>query len=573
MSHNKLYNIWLEKANEDPALVKELEAIKGNEEEIYERFYTQLKFGTAGLRGVLGAGTNRMNIYIVRQATQGLANYVNKTFGGGAVAISHDSRNNADVFMLEAARVLAANGIKTYITSELQPTPVLSFLVRHFGCKAGIMITASHNPAKYNGYKAYGEDGCQMTDVSAGIVYDEICSIDMFEGVKLMDLSEAVEKGLVEYVKDEVYDEYLKCVKAQQANEGICKGADLKVVYTPLNGTGNKLVRRVLKEIGVEDVSIVKEQELPDGNFPTCPFPNPEIREALELGLKMCQEVKPDLLLATDPDADRVGIAVPEKDGTYRLITGNETGIMLTDYLLRVKTEQGTLPENPIIVKTIVSTQLVKRICKDYGCEMVDVLTGFKYIGEVILGLEQKSEENRFLLGFEESYGYLSGTYVRDKDAVVASMLIAEMAAYYKKQGKSLAEVIDSLYDKYGYYLNRTLDFYFEGASGMEKMAEIMDNLRNNTPESIDGKKVLAVSDYKLSTATNLETNEVEVINLPKSNVLSYSLEGGNAVIVRPSGTEPKIKLYLTSVGTSKENTLEIMEILKIASEKLLGVE
>ncbi len=573
MSHNKLYNIWLEKANEDPALVKELEAIKGNEEEIYERFYTQLKFGTAGLRGVLGAGTNRMNIYIVRQATQGLANYVNKTFGGGAVAISHDSRNNADVFMLEAAKVLAANGIKTYITSELQPTPVLSFLVRHFGCKAGIMITASHNPAKYNGYKAYGEDGCQMTDVSAGIVYDEICSIDMFEGVKLMDLSEAVEKGLVEYVKDEVYDEYLKCVKAQQANEGICKGADLKVVYTPLNGTGNKLVRRVLKEIGVEDVSIVKEQELPDGNFPTCPFPNPEIREALELGLKMCQEVKPDLLLATDPDADRVGIAVPEKDGTYRLITGNETGIMLTDYLLRVKTEQGTLPENPIIVKTIVSTQLVKRICKDYGCEMVDVLTGFKYIGEVILGLEQKSEENRFLLGFEESYGYLSGTYVRDKDAVVASMLIAEMAAYYKKQGKSLAEVIDSLYDKYGYYLNRTLDFYFEGASGMEKMAEIMDNLRNNTPESIDGKKVVAVSDYKLSTATNLETNEVEVINLPKSNVLSYSLEGGNAVIVRPSGTEPKIKLYLTSVGTSKENTLEIMEILKIASEKLLGVE
>lgn len=573
MSHNKLYNIWLEKANEDPALVKELESIKGNEEEIYERFYTQLKFGTAGLRGVLGAGTNRMNIYIVRQATQGLANYVNKTFGGGAVAISHDSRNNADVFMLEAAKVLAANGIKTYITSELQPTPVLSFLVRHFGCKAGIMITASHNPAKYNGYKAYGEDGCQMTDVSAGIVYDEICSIDMFEGVKLMGLSEAVEKGLVEYVKDEVYDEYLKCVKAQQANEGICKGADLKVVYTPLNGTGNKLVRRVLKEIGVDDVSIVKEQELPDGNFPTCPFPNPEIREALELGLKMCQEVKPDLLLATDPDADRVGIAVPEKDGTYRLITGNETGIMLTDYLLRVKTEQGTLPENPIIVKTIVSTQLVKRICKDYGCEMVDVLTGFKYIGEVILGLEQKSEENRFLLGFEESYGYLSGTYVRDKDAVVASMLIAEMAAYYKKQGKSLAEVIDSLYDKYGYYLNRTLDFYFEGASGMEKMAEIMDNLRNNTPESIDGKKVVAVSDYKLSTATNLETNEVEVINLPKSNVLSYSLEGGNAVIVRPSGTEPKIKLYLTSVGTSKENTLEIMEILKIASEKLLGVE
>ena len=572
MSHNELYKTWLNKATEDAELTAELKSIDGNENEIYERFYTQLKFGTAGLRGVLGAGTNRMNIYIVRQATQGLANYVNKTFGGGAVAISHDSRINADVFMIEAAKVLAANGIKAYITKELQPTPVLSFLVRHFGCKAGIMVTASHNPAKYNGYKAYGEDGCQMTDVSAGIVYDEICSIDMFDGVKLMDFDEALGKGLIEYVKDEVYDEYLNCVKAQQANEGICKGADLKVVYTPLNGTGNKLVRRVLADIGVEDVTIVKEQEMPDGNFTTCPFPNPEIREALELGLKKCDEVKPDLLLATDPDADRVGIAVPEADGSYRLVTGNETGIMLTDYLLRVKSEQGTLPENPIIVKTIVSTQLVKRICKDYGCEMVDVLTGFKYIGEVILGLEQKGEENRYLLGFEESYGYLSGTYVRDKDAVVASMLIAEMAAYYKKQGKSLAEVIDGLYHKYGYYYNKTLDFYFEGASGMDKMAEIMNDLRVNAPAEIDGKKVLAVADYLKSESTDLETNEVEVINLPKSNVLSYSLEGGNAVIVRPSGTEPKIKLYLTSVGTSKENTLEIMDSLTISAKTLLGV-
>ena len=573
MSHNELYKTWLNKATEDAALTAELKSIEGNETEIYERFYTQLKFGTAGLRGVLGAGTNRMNIYIVRQATQGLANYVNKTFGGGAVAISHDSRNNADVFMIEAAKVLAANGIKAYITSELQPTPVLSFLVRHFGCKAGIMVTASHNPAKYNGYKAYGEDGCQMTDVSAGIVYDEICSIDMFDGVKLMDFDKALDEGLIEYVKDEVYDEYLKCVKAQQANAGICKGADLKVVYTPLNGTGNKLVRRVLADIGVEDVTIVKEQEMPDGNFTTCPFPNPEIKEALELGLKKCDEVKPDLLLATDPDADRVGIAVPEEDGSYRLVTGNETGIMLTDYLLRVKSEQGTLPVNPIIVKTIVSTQLVKRICKDYGCEMVDVLTGFKYIGEVILGLEQKGEENRYLLGFEESYGYLAGTYVRDKDAVVASMLIAEMAAYYKKQGKSLAEVIDGLYHKYGYYYNRTLDFYFEGASGMDKMAEIMNDLRVNAPAEIDGKKVLAISDYLKSETTDLETNTTEVINLPKSNVLSYSLEGGNAVIVRPSGTEPKIKLYLTSVGTSKENTLEIMESLSISAKALLGVE
>lgn len=573
MNYNELYNTWLEKATEDPALTAELESIKGNEEEIHERFYTQLKFGTAGLRGVLGAGTNRMNIYIVRQATQGLANYVNKTFGGGAVAISHDSRINADVFMLEAAKVLAANGIKAYITDELQPTPVLSFLVRHYGCKAGIMITASHNPAKYNGYKAYGEDGCQMTDVSAGIVYDEICSIDMFNGVKLMDINEAIAKGLVEYVSSDVYDEYLCCVKAQQANAGVCKGADLKVVYTPLNGTGNKLVRRVLSEIGVEDVSIVKEQELPDGNFTTCPFPNPEIREALELGLKLCNQVKPDLLLATDPDADRVGIAVPEKDGTYRLITGNETGIMLTDYLLKVKSQQGTLPENPLVVKTIVSTQLVKRICQDYGCQMVDVLTGFKYIGEVILGLEKNHEESRFVLGFEESYGYLCGTYVRDKDAVVASMLIAEMAAYYKKQGKTLTEVIDSLYDKYGYYYNRTLDFYFEGASGMKKMAGILNTLRENAPAEIDGKRVVAISDYLLSKTENLVENTTETIQLPKSNVLSYTLEGGNAVIVRPSGTEPKIKLYLTSVGDSKESTMKIMESLSIGAKQLLGVE
>lgn len=573
MNYTELYNTWLEKATEDETLKAELNAIKGNDSEIYERFYTQLKFGTAGLRGVLGAGTNRMNIYIVRQATQGLANYINKTFGGGAVAISHDSRINADVFMLEAAKVLAANGIKAYITKELQPTPVLSFLVRHYGCKAGIMITASHNPAKYNGYKAYGEDGCQMTDVCAGKVYDEICSLDMFEDVKLMNLDEALEVGLAEYVSDDVYDKYLSCVMAQQANPNVCKGAGLKVVYTPLNGTGNKLVRRVLSQIGVEDVSIVKEQELPDGNFTTCPFPNPEIREALELGLKLCQSEQPDLLLATDPDADRVGIAVPEADSSYRLITGNETGIMLTDYLLKTKKAAGKLAKNPIVVKTIVSTRLVNRICKDYSCETVDVLTGFKYIGEVILGLEQKGEEDRFVLGFEESYGYLSGTYVRDKDAVVASMLIAEMAAYYKKQGIALTQVIDSLYEKYGYYYNRTLDFYFEGADGMNKMAEIMNSLRINPPKEISGKKVLAVSDYLQSTVESLSDGTKEAISLPKSNVLAYALEDENAVIVRPSGTEPKIKLYLTSVGNSKESSMKLMEDLSTCSKKLLGVE
>ncbi len=573
MNYLENYKQWLLNATDDPALVEELKAIEGNDKEIHDRFYRQLEFGTAGLRGTLGAGTNRMNIYVVRQATQGLANYVNKKFGGGAVAISHDSRINADVFMIEAARVLAANGIKVYITKELQPTPVLSYLVRHFGCQAGIMVTASHNPAAYNGYKAYGEDGCQMTDVSAGIVYDEICSLDMFTGAKLCDLTEAVESGIVEYVDDSVYTEYLAEVKKQQVNPGICKGSDLSVVYTPLNGTGNKLVRRVLSEIGVENVTVVPEQELPDGNFTTCPFPNPEIEEALELGLKMCNELKPDLLLATDPDADRVGIAVPDEDGSYRLITGNETGIMLTDYILKCRKENGTLPQNPIIVKTIVSTILIKRICKKYGCSMVDVLTGFKYIGEVILGLEQKGETDRYLFGFEESYGYLAGTYVRDKDAVVASMLIAEMAAYYKKQGKTLSQVIDELYHEYGYYYNKTLNFYFEGAEGMQKMAELMDALRADAPKDIANFKVEGICDYLLSTDTDLLTGNTETIDLPKSNVLSYSLEGGNAAIVRPSGTEPKIKLYLTSVGKDKADALAIMDRLEVSAKALLGVD
>ena len=572
MNYLELYKQWLDNATDDPSLTQELRSIANNEKEIYERFYQQLKFGTAGLRGTLGAGTNRMNIYVVRQATQGLANYVNKKFGGGSVAISHDSRINADVFMNEAAKVLAANNIKVYITSELQPTPVLSFLVRHFSCQAGIMITASHNPAAYNGYKAYGEDGCQMTDVSAGIVYDEICSLDMFTGAKLCDFNEAVKSGLIEYVDDSVYTQYLTKVKEQQINPGVCNGTDLSVVYTPLNGTGNKLVRRVLAEIGIENVSVVKEQELPDGNFTTCPFPNPEIEEALHLGLKMCDKVKPDLLLATDPDADRVGIAVPDDNGSYRLITGNETGIMLTDYILKCRKANGTLPENPIIVKTIVSTPLIKRICKKYDAIMTDVLTGFKYIGEVILGLEQNNETDRYVFGFEESYGYLAGSYVRDKDAVVASMLIAEMTAYYKKQGKTLSQVIDELYKEYGYYYNKTLNFYFEGAEGMQKMNDIMTGLRENAPLSLAGYEVLGICDYQDSTDKDLVTGEISEINLPKSNVLSYSLAGDNAAIVRPSGTEPKIKLYLTSVGKNKEDALLIMDKLEEDTKKLLGV-
>ena len=570
---NRIYNVWCEKAVEDVDLVSELESIKGNEHEIYERFYKSLEFGTAGLRGIIGAGCNRMNIYVVRQATQGLANYVNSKFGGGAVAISHDSRIKADLFMIEAAKVLAANGIKAYITRELEPTPVLSYLVRSLKCKAGIMVTASHNPAAYNGYKAYGEDGCQMTDTAAGLVYDEICKLDMFEDIKTMDFDKALSDGLIEYVDDSIYDSYLQEVKKQQVIPNVCKDADLKVVYTPLNGTGNKLVRRVLSEIGVDDVSIVKEQEMPDGNFTTCPYPNPEIREALQKGLELCDKVKPDLLLATDPDADRVGIAVVDSDGSYRLISGNETGIMLTNYILSVRKENGTLPENPIIVKTIVTSKLIERLCEKYGCELKDVLTGFKYIGEVILNLEKNNEENRYVFGFEESYGYLSGTYVRDKDAVVASMLICEMAAYYKKQGKTLAQVIDGLYEEFGLYQNTTLNFSFHGAAGMQKMADIMNSLRENAPTEVAGYKVTKSSDYLESVESDLTTGEKNVINLPKSNVLSYTLEGGNAAIVRPSGTEPKIKLYITAVGKDKADAQTITEKIEADMKSLMGIE
>ena len=457
--------------------------------------------------------------------------------------------------MIEAAKVLAANGIKTYITTELQPTPVLSYLVRYFKCQAGIMVTASHNPAKYNGYKAYGEDGCQMTDNAAQAVYDEITKLDIFSDVKTMDFDEAIEKGLIEYVDDSVYDSYLDCVLEQQVNPGICADADISVVYTPLNGAGNKLVRKVLSKIGVKEINVVKEQEMPDGNFTTCPYPNPEIKEALQKGLELCEEKQPDLLLATDPDSDRVGIAVKDYDGSYRLITGNEDGVMLTNYILSCKKANGTLPEKPVVVKTIVSTKLINKLCEKYDCELKNVLTGFKYIGEVILNLEKKGEENRYLFG-----------------AVVASMLICEMTAYYKKQGKSLAEVIDGLYEEFGYYLNQTFAFEFEGAEGMQKMADLMSSTRENLPASVGKYKVVKVSDYQLKKETDLVTGEVEQLTLPTSNVIALHLEGDNGVIIRPSGTEPKIKLYITAVGTDKVNAIAVCDEIVAASKQLLGL-
>ena len=558
MSITESFKLWLNNADADKDLIEELKSIENNEKEIYERFYTELKFGTAGLRGIIGAGTNRMNVYTVRRATQGLANFLNKIYENPTVAISHDSRIKADLFAREAASVLAANGIKAYISSELEPTPVVSFAVRELKTQAGIMVTASHNPSAYNGYKCYGSDGCQMTDVNANAVFDEIQKVDYFNGdIKYISFDEGVSSGMIEIISDSTYESYLERVQEQSINPGICKGSGLKVVYSPLNGAGNKLVREILRRNGLEDIIIVKEQENPDGNFPTCPYPNPEMKEALALGLELCKKEGADLLLATDPDSDRVGIAVKTENG-YRLMTGNETGIMLLNYILSTRKEKGTLPEAPVAVKTVVTSKLVDKVCEKYGCDLKVVLTGFKYIGEQILLLEQKNQQDRYVFGFEESYGYLAGSYVRDKDAVVASMLICEMAAYYRKQNKSLNEVMNELYDEFGYYYNKTEAFEFAGSEGMKKMGEIMASIRSSHPTELAGFKVTAYSDYLESYSMDVVSGKREVMDLPKSNVLAYSLEGGGAVIVRPSGTEPKIKVYITAVGKSEEDAVEI---------------
>lgn len=546
MTEMELYNLWCENAKEDADLQTELADIKDDNDAINDRFYRDLEFGTGGLRGVIGAGTNRMNIYTVRRATQGFADYLNQEYQNPSVAISFDSRIKSDVFSKAAAEVLAANGIKVHIYKELMPTPCLSFAVRALKCQGGIMVTASHNPAKYNGYKVYGEDGCQITLRGAEIILEKINSLDMFNGVKSASFDEELAKGNISYIGDEVIEDFYKNVLAEGINTDLCASSGLKVVYTPLNGTGNKPVREILKRLGITDVTIVKEQENPDGNFATCPYPNPEIREALEVGLKYCNEVKPDLLLATDPDCDRVGIAVPDGDG-YALFSGNEVGAMLLEYICQQRIAKGTMPENPIAVKTIVTTDIVNLIGKEYGVEIIDVLTGFKFIGEQIGLLEAKGEENRYIFGFEESYGYLSGGYVRDKDAVNASMLICEMAAYYRTQGISLIQARENMYKKYGVFLQTLHSFTFEGESGMKKMAEIMTSLRNNPPAEIGGLKVVKIDDYQTSISKDLVSGTAIELTLPKSNVLAFFLEGGSKAIVRPSGTEPKIKTYFTA--------------------------
>ena len=555
------YQRWLSASLDDAALTEELKSIENNDNEIKERFAVSLKFGTAGLRGILGAGTNRMNIYVVRQATQGLANWVKTQGGNQLVAISYDSRINSDVFAKTAACVLAANGIRVRIYDALMPVPALSFATRYYKANAGIMVTASHNPAKYNGYKAYGPDGCQMTDEAADAVYAEIQNTDVLTGAKMMSFEEGIAAGLIEYVGEDCKEALYDAIKACAIRPDLCKTAGLKLVYSPLNGSGLVPVTRILSDMGIDDVTIVPEQKYPDGNFPTCPYPNPEIFEALRLGLELAEKTDADLMLATDPDADRVGIAIRCPDGSYELVSGNEVGVLLLDYICAGRIEKGTMPKNPVAVKSLVSTPLADAVAESYGVELRNVLTGFKWIGDQIAKLEAAGEVERFILGFEESYGYLAGPYVRDKDAVVASMLICEMAAYYRSIGSSIKARLEEIYAKFGRYLNKVDSFEFPGLSGMDKMNSIMASLRQNPPAELGGYAVKSVVDYKDTAATGL----------PAANVLLYRLEGGATVIVRPSGTEPKIKTYFTTLGKDLAEAQAQKDVLAAALKPILA--
>ena len=533
------YERWCSADLKDIDLSNELREIRGDDNAIKDRFAAALKFGTAGLRGTLGAGTNRMNIWVVRQATQGVADWVKTQGGTQTVAISYDSRLKGWTFARDAAGVLAANGIHVRIYDELMPVPALSFATRYYHCNAGIMITASHNPAQYNGYKAYGPDGCQMTDDAAGVVYAQIQKTDVLTGAKYMSFREGVEKGLIRFVQDDCIQALYEAIESRQVRPGLCRTAGLKLVYSPLNGTGLVPVTHVLRDIGITDITIVPEQEYPNGYFTTCPYPNPEIREALQKGLELAEKTGADLMLATDPDADRVGIAMKCPDGSYELVSGNEMGVLLLDYICAGRIEKGTMPEKPVAVMSIVSTPLADKVAEHYGVELRHTLTGFKWIGDQIAQLEAAGETDRFIFGFEESYGYLAGPYVRDKDAVVGSMLICEMAAYYRSIGSSIKQRLEEIYQQYGRYLNKVDSYSFPGLSGMEKMAGIMEDLRKNPPADFAGDKVVRAIDYE----------KPEETGLPKANVLTYHLEDGATVVVRPSGTEPKIKTYFTTLG------------------------
>ncbi len=567
----KLYELWLETTKNEPELHNELVSVKNDDEQILDRFYKNLEFGTAGLRGVLGAGTNRMNTFTVCQATQGLADYLNGKYKNPCVAIGYDSRIKSDVFAKQCARVLAANGVKAYLFPRLIPTPLVSYAVMRLKCQSGIVITASHNPSKYNGYKCYDPDGYQMTEEAAAETYACIQKVDMFSGVKKMPFDSAFENGLIEYIGDDIVEEFYSLVMQRSINPEICKNSDISIIYTPLNGTGNIPVRTVLSRAGFKNIRVVKEQEMPDGTFPTCPYPNPEIRQVFECALEMAKDEPADLLLANDPDCDRVGIAVLNC-GEYVLLSGNDVGVLLTEYMLSARKATGTLPENPVMTKSFVSTSLVNAVAAKYGCKVVDVLTGFKYVGEFVAQLEEQGKENSFIMGFEESYGYLIGNHAKDKDGVAASLMICEMAAYYKEQGKTLVDVLNDVYTEHGVYINKLYNFVFEGASGMVKMQEIMSDARLNPPKELGGYQVVKVHDFADGSITDTKTGEKTSTGLPKSNILAYSLPNNNFAIVRPSGTEPKIKVYITGCGSDKNSAEQTAENIGNAMKALLKI-
>lgn len=556
MDENEIYSLWKGQNFEDKDLSDELNSIFEKSEEIKDRFYKNLTFGTGGLRGIIGAGTNRINIYTIAKATQGLALYLNKNFPQAKVAIAYDSRIKSDLFAKEAARVLAANKIKVFLYNELMPTPALSFAVRYLKCHAGIVITASHNPAEYNGYKVYGSDGCQITLDAANAVLSEIDKIDIFNDVKRIDFNDALKKSYIEYIEENVIKAFFKAVSAQILNKSLKNKENLSIVYTPLNGSGLRCVTEVLKMNGFSNINVVSSQENPDGNFPTCSYPNPEIKEALQEGLKLCEKINADILLATDPDCDRVGIAVKYKN-EYKLLSGNEVGILLFDYICKMRLKNNTMPPDSICIKTIVTTDMIYPIAKKYSVNVLDVLTGFKFIGEQIGLLEKLGKNEQYIFGFEESYGYLSGTHVRDKDAVNASLLICEMTAYYLTQNLTLIDVLNKLYHEFGHYKNTLKSFTFAGITGFQKMQLIMSQLRKNPPSTINGKNILCVYDYLNRVKISKNYNK-ERINLPSSDVLKFELSDNTSIIIRPSGTEPKLKVYISVLANNKENSIKL---------------
>ena len=575
MAYKEKYNLWLNSKDINEEIKEELRSVT-DEKEIEDRFYKDLDFGTGGLRGVIGAGTNRMNVHTVSKATQGFANYLNNSFENPSIAIAYDSRNMSKEFAESAALTLCANNIKVYLFESLRPTPMLSYTVRHLECKGGIVITASHNPKIYNGYKVYDEFGGQVTDEKANIIINEVNNVSDFNQIKLVSKDEAINKGLLVYIGEEVDKAYIEEVKSLTIRKDLVatKAKDLKVIYTPIHGSGNMPVRRVLKELGYENVEVVKEQEMPDGNFPTAPYPNPEDPKVFRLALEMAKESNPDIIFGTDPDADRIGVVVKDIYGEYQVLTVNQTGLLLSNYILSALKEENRLPENGVIVKTIVTSEGVKEIAKAYNIEVMDVLTGFKYIGEKIREFGEAGDR-KYLFGFEESYGYLAGEFVRDKDAVIASMLIAEMTLYYKEKGMSLYDALIDLYKEFGFFKEDLISIELKGKEGQEKIAQCIDSLRNSSLTDVDGVKVNTKLDYRLSKEEDLVNNTEKEINLPKSNVLKFILDNGSWFVVRPSGTEPKMKIYLAIKGTGLEDSAEKIasfkeRVMTIVNEKLV---